>query len=253
MVRLITIYILLLCSATAYGQGKISRTTPHTNTSSSKVSTKLSVSGTANGHDYVDLGLPSGMLWATTNIGSASPAGYGNYYSWAETSPKNTYTKDNSKTYNLSRYADGLGDIKSDTVRAIVRIYNNPKYDAATSNWGQQWQMPSSDDFAELNKHCSWQLRTIDGHKGYLITGPNGNSMYLPMAGYMDQSHKCQVGSGGFYWTGDFWDDVARSTMFDYHEGSHNGVIWSYRHTGKSIRPVLHDRKSQNSFNWSNE
>lgn len=249
MIRFASIFILILFSINTYGQGKISRTTPSAN----KTSTKLSVSGTINGHDYVDLGLPSGTLWATCNIGSATPAGYGKYYAWTETKTKTRYTEDNCTTYKMTSYADGLpSNIKSDTIRPHVLIIGNPKYDAATANWGDKWVLSSASDFAELNKECKWELKTIDGHKGYLITGPNGNSMFLPMAGYMEDVYKSQVGSGGFYWTGDFWDDT-RSTMFDFHESSHNGVIWATRKNGRSIRPVLRDRKPNNTIRWANE
>lgn len=248
-IKFISVFILILFGVSAYGQGKISRTTPSTN----KTYTKLSISGTVNGHDYVDLGLPSGTLWATCNIGSASPAGYGKYYAWAETKPKAKYTKENSTTYNTTMYYDGLpSNVKSDTIRAKRRIIGNPNYDAATANWGEEWVLSSSSDFAELNKECKWELKTIDGHKGYLITGSNGNSMFLPMAGYIEDSYKSQVGSGGFYWTGDFWDDTS-STMFDFHESSHSGVIWAFRQNGKSIRPVLRDRKPKNTIKWENE
>lgn len=219
----------------SFAQGKITRsnqTTPKT------TYTKLSVSGSLNGHDYVDLGLPSGRCWATCNIGSQSPAGYGDYFSWAETKPKALYTEANYSGC-IDIYIDGLGDIKSDTIRGQHRIMDNPRFDVARKNWGKNWELPTAADFAELNKECSWTLKTIDGHKGYLVTGSNGNSIFLPMAGLKENQYKSQVGTGGFYWTGDSWDARDRSTMVDFHESSHNGSIWCYRYKGLSVRPVV--------------
>ena len=239
MIRFLILSILALSSQTIYAQGKISRQ-PQSTTSTT--STKLSVSGNLNGHDYVDLGLSSGRRWATCNLGSKSPAGYGEYYAWAETTPKTSYTSSN---YNgcVDIHPDGLGDIKSDTIRAQYRIIDNPKFDAARKNWGENWELPTSADFAELNNECTWTLKTIDGHKGYLVTGPNGNSIFLPMAGLKENQNKSQVGSGGFYWTGDHWDARDRSTMIDFHESSHNGSIWCYRYKGLSVRPVVNHQK----------
>lgn len=230
-----------------YGQGKISR---NTQSSTQTSYTKLSVSGSLNGHDYVDLGLSSGRRWATCNIGSKSPAGYGDYFAWAETKSKSSYTETN---YGGCKdiYIDGLGSIKSDTIRGQHRIIDNPRFDAARKNWGENWELPTAKDFAELNKECSWTLKSIDGHKGYLVTGPNGNSIFLPMAGLKEAQHKSQVGTGGFYWTGDSWDARDRSTMVDFHESSHNGSIWCYRFKGLSIRPVVSLSKF-NSFQFLN-
>ena len=230
-----------------YGQGKISR---NTQSSTQTSYTKLSVSGSLNGHDYVDLGLSSGRRWATCNIGSKSPAGYGNYFAWAETKPKASFTNTNySECKDI--YIDGLGNIKSDTVRAQYRIINNPRFDAARKNWGEYWELPTAKDFAELNNECSWTLKSIDGHKGYLITGPNGNSIFLPMAGFKENQYISQVGTGGFYWTGDSWDARDKSRMVDFHESSHNGSIWCYRYKGLSIRPVVSLSKF-NTFHFVN-
>lgn len=250
-IKYITLILFMSFPFLVLGQGKITRNQSSQNKTTTF--TKFSVSGAINGHDYVDLGLSSGTLWATNNIGANTPAGYGNYFAWAETKSKKVYSKENCTTYNTRMYFDGLpSNIKSDTIRAMLRIIDNPKYDAARANWGEGWQLPSSADFAELNKECIWQYMTIDGHNGYKITGPNGNLVFLPMAGYIEETYKSQVGTGGFYWTGDFCDDT-RSIMFDFHKSSHDGIIWSNRQNGKSIRPVLRDRKPKNTIKWANE
>ena len=95
-------------------------------------------SGTLNGHEWVDLGLPSGTKWATCNIGTSTPSGYGNYYAWGETSTKSSYTEANSRTYGKN----------------ISDFSGNTYYDAATANWGSGWRMPTYKEFQELKEKC---------------------------------------------------------------------------------------------------
>ena len=94
--------------------------------------------GQHNGHEYVDIGLPSGLKWATCNVGASSPEDYGDYFAWGETSPKAEYTWENSVTY---------GEQMSD-------ISGNAQYDAATANWGGSWRMPTKEQMEELVEHC---------------------------------------------------------------------------------------------------
>ena len=95
--------------------------------------------GTERGHEWVDLGLPSGVKWATCNVGASDPWEYGDYFAWGETSPKSEYTKENSKTYNRN-----MGDISG-----------NPNYDAARANWGGSWRIPTKKEFHELGTECT--------------------------------------------------------------------------------------------------
>lgn len=118
-----------------------------------------------NGHEYVDLGLPSGLMWATCNLGADSPEEYGNYYAWGEINPKSFYSKDN---YTYPRNP------------AILP----PNDDAAYINWGAGWRMPTKEDFMELVDNCVWAKTELNCHKGYKITGKNGNYIFLPHAGY---------------------------------------------------------------------
>lgn len=143
-----------------------------------------------NGHDYVDLGLPSGLKWATCNVGATSPSEYGNYYEWGETKTNTFYKASYCKTYG----------------KQIENISGNPIYDVARSNWGGTWRIPTADEFRELIDHCTWSLATQGGRKGCKIIGPNGNSIFLPFAGSCsglfdeDASIKFQ-GITGRYWT----------------------------------------------------
>ena len=186
---------------------------------------------TINGHEYVDLGLPSGLLWATCNVGANAPEEYGNYYAWGETTTKGTYLFGNSTTYNLSKselqsqgYIDGEGNLTS-------------QYDAATSNWGGDWRTPTKTEFEELINNCTWTWTEHNGVVCYKIEGPNGNSIFLPSAGYYDGS-QLKKGSGN-YWSStidDYDGDCTYSLYFNY---SRYYTIYGYRSDGKNVRPVL--------------
>ena len=139
----------------------------------------------ANGYEYVDLGLPSGLLWATCNVGATSPEECGNHYAWGETSTKAEYNTSNSATYGLSYlslqsqgYIDSEGKLTA-------------QHDAATANWGGDWRMPTKDEFEELIRFCQWDITTENGNLGYSITGPNGNKIFLPVNTF----------DSGSYWT----------------------------------------------------
>lgn len=239
MIQRIFLIFCLFNPLMMYGQGKVSRHHKQAIDNRSYPTQISQPNGFENKHGYVDLGLSSGTLWATCNIGANLPTDYGDYFAWAEIKPKKSYTRDNCSTYEMY-YADGINEnIKTDTVRATIRVIGNPRYDASAAMWGGNWTLPSAYDFAELNKECSWVYRTTNGHKGYIVTGANGNSIFLPAGGYIEDTNKSQVDMGGYYWTGDYWDQYERSTSFNFTDTFHDGVIWSYRNKGKTIRPIL--------------
>jgi hypothetical protein len=135
-----------------------------------------------NGHEYVDLGLPSGTLWASCNVGATSPEEYGDYFAWGETSTKSDYTISNSITSGLS-----ISELES---RGIIDASGNltAAYDAATANWGDKWRMPTLDEIKELVNQCTWEWTTQNGVNGCKVVGPNSNSIFLPAAGNLDYS-----------------------------------------------------------------
>ena len=139
---------------------------------------------TKNDIQLIDLGLPSGTLWADRNVGADAPEGYGDYFRFGETTP---CTKD-SDSYI---YDDIEGDIAG-TDR-----------DAATAILGEQFRMPTKEQIKELITECSRQWTTIGGVKGVMVTGPNGNSIFLPAAGLRNEFNGsiAFVGSNGFYWS----------------------------------------------------
>ena len=190
--------------------------------------------GYVNGHSWVDLGLPSGIKWATCNIGAASPKEYGDYYAWGETSTKEIYTENNCLTYGLSiselqsqGYIDSEGNLTA-------------QYDAATANWGGTWRMPTYDELNELNTQCTWEWINENDFKGYKVTGPNGNSIFLPAAGLRYGSSLYDAGGYGCFWSstpgGDYDGHAYRLSFFS---SSHSSMSNFYRYGGQSVRSVL--------------
>ena len=176
----------------------------------------------ANGHEYVDLGLPSGLKWATCNVGASSPEEYGDYYAWGEVNTKKEYTEDNSFMYGTP----------------IDKISGNPRYDVARAKWGGSWRMPTKADFLELIAKCTWEWTTQGGHKGYKVTGPNGNSIFLPAAGHRDGTETDDAESYGRYWcvTLDEYDSRVAYNLNFYSDSS--WMTYGYIYRGYSVRPV---------------
>ncbi len=177
--------------------------------------------GEINGYEYVDLGLPSGLKWATCNVGANSPEECGYYVQWGETMPKDDYSEATCSTYNVS-----IGNNISGT-----------EYDAARVNWGSTWRMPTYEEAKELLDFCEWQDGVLDGVAGIKVTGPNGNYIFLPYTGY--RAGTKPVSYNGI--SGSFW--VAKPsgakngyrTLFDK-----NGYRFtlSVRSGGFTVRPV---------------
>lgn len=177
---------------------------------------------TLNGHEYVDLGLPSGLLWATCNVGADAPTAYGNYYAWGETTPCGT-------TYS---YSDN-----PETLPASA--------DAATANWGAGWRMPTKAEFEELNSNCTRSWTTYNGVVGSFFTGPNGKTIFLPAAGFFYNGETYDTGSSGSgkYWTSSYDHDTESFATEFYFNASDTYVTTTSRTSGFPVRPVC---QSQN-------
>ena len=152
-------------------------------------------------HEYVDLGLPSGTLWATCNVGANSPEEYGDYFAWGETAPKEVYSWETYKWCNgtndtMTKYCT---DGSFGTVDGKTELL--PEDDAAYANWGPSWRMPSTEQCWELCESCTWQQTTRNGVNGQLVTGPNGQSMFLPAAGERYNNNIGDLGSFGLFWS----------------------------------------------------
>lgn len=179
----------------------------------------------------VDLGLS--VKWACCNVGAKSPEEYGDYFAWGETEAKSYYINDNSLTYELS-----TSELES---RGIIGSDGNltASYDAATANWGSPWRMPTLDEIKELIDDCTWSWTTQNGISGYKVTGPNGNSIFLPTAGYLNGGSLRNEGSdgNGNYWAATSYGDnlSACSLCFDW---GYHGLDFYYRCYGRTVRPV---------------
>ena len=169
----------------------------------------------------VDLGLPSGLKWATCNIGAATPEDYGNYYAWGETVTKGEYTEQNSVTYG----------------QEISDFSGNAQYDAARANWGGTWRMPTQTEMQELIDNCTWTWTTLNNVNGYTVTGPNGNSIFLPAVGAYNGSSHYDVGERSLYWSSTPEGDTSIADGLYFDSGGH-GVCVSVRYYGGTVRPV---------------
>lgn len=200
-------------------------------------------SGYQNGHEWVDLGLPSGTKWATMNVGASSPSDYGIYFAWGETSTRSRYDWSNLK-YRIS--GDSYENVK------FSKYVTNSKYgnvdgkkeldtsdDAAYINWGSGWRMPSKAQQDELREKCKWTWSTMGEHNGYKVVGPNGNSIFLPAAGYCDGNSFNSIGSYGGCWSRTLNASDGCSAYYLFF-GSSN-IVWSSggRCYGRCIRAVI--------------
>ena len=178
----------------------------------------------------VDLGLS--VKWASCNLGASLPEGFGGFYAWGETSPKTTFTLENYKYYD---------PYESDTNGYVAyREIAGTALDAATATLGDLWRMPKQSEWKELVEGCTWTFTTRNGVEGYEVTGPNGNSIFLPGAGNIWQTDHTHIG-GGFYWTSTC-AQLDENNYFIY-RGNFSSVDitfdgYDYPETGMTIRPV---------------
>lgn len=203
---------------------------------------------------YVDLALPSGTLWATCNVGASKPEEYGDYFAWGETKPKENYD------WSTYKWRDGSSDKQtkycaSGIYHTVDKTELDPEDDAATANWGSNWQMPSLDQIKELynSSYTITEWTTQNGVKGYKITSKkNGKSLFLPAAGFRDRRWLSTAGSHGSYWSRslykvyNYYYDYAYYLLFDL---AYLGWSYGSRYYGYSVRPVRSKEKVTTSIN----
>lgn len=205
-------------------------------------------SGTINGHEYVDLGLPSGIWWATCNVGANTPEDLGDYFAWAEWETKFSYNWGTYKychdgdDHKLTKYCSnldyGLGGF---TDNSVQMEYVD---DAAYKNWpgnsyGKMWRVPTFENWDELSDYCELVWTTRNGVKGMQFTGPNGKSIFLPAAGSRTDDSLDDVGEYGVYWTRSLYTEIpnrAWGFAFDSEECFFGAAE---RCDGQSVRPVI--------------
>ena len=198
-------------------------------------------------HEYVDLGLPSGLLWATCNVGADSPEDYGDYFAWAETTTKSVY---NWSTYQYCMGSDNT----------LTKYCNNASYgyngytdnltvlqagdDAATANWGSDWRMPTKEEWQELLNNTTHTWTTQNGVNGRLFTASNGQGLFLPAAGYRNESSLGYVGSYGYYWSSSLNTGYPSDAWYFYFNSGNYGMDISGRYYGPSVRAVRSARQN---------
>lgn len=177
-------------------------TQKYTNTASTqyKIVMEEAPTNIHEGREYVDLGLPSGIKWATCNVGATSPEEYGNYYAWGETTAKSTFTWSNYKWCNGSYWTQKKYCTSSSYGTVDNKIVLDKSDDAASVNWGGNWRMPTKAEQDELRSNCTWTWTTENGVNGYTVKSKaNGKSIFLPAAGYYYESSLEEAGSRGIY------------------------------------------------------
>ena len=180
--------------------------------------------------EAVDLGLS--VKWATCNVGANTPEAYGNYYAWGETATKSDYLWD---TY---KYGDGTTFSKYNATDGKTTLETVD--DIAAFNWGGKWRMPTDAEWIELCEKCTWTWTTQNGVNGYKVKATNGNTIFLPVAGYRFREYTLGADNTGHYWSSSL--DTGTGTMNMAHQvyfDSHNVYRFnSDRYIGLAVRPV---------------
>lgn len=198
--------------------------------------------------EYVDLGLPSGLKWATFNVGTSKPEEFGDYFAWGETEPKTDYK------YNWSNYkwCNGSGDkltkyctdssIWDSSAPMDRKTRLDLEDDAAYINWGGSWRTPTYAEWTELQENCTWTWTEVNGRNGRLVTSKtNNNSVFLPLAGFRDDISINYSGFEGYYWSSSLNADDPSEAYYVLF--SQNYVLWKYtsRYRGLAVRAVYGD------------
>lgn len=212
------------------------------------------LNGNYGGHYYVDLGLPSGTLWAEYNVGANAPEEYGDYFAWGETNSKSNYS------WGTYQHCNGTNNTFTKYCTQASYGYNNfvdnltillPEDDAATVNWGSGWRMPSESEWEELYTNTTHTWTTRNGVKGRLFTAANGNTIFLPAAGYHSGNSFFDASEEGYYWSNSLHTNSFTNTIVTRYASclyftNTNCKMWNmnydtnngYRSSGNPVRPV---------------
>ncbi len=188
--------------------------------------------------EWVDLGLPSGLKWATCNVGGSMPEVDGNYYAWGEVEPKEVYSWSTYKWCNgsnttLTKYCtdSSKGKVDNETILESMD-------DVVTVTYGGKWRMPTCDEFKELKTECIWKRTISKGVSVYTVTGPSGKSIILPVAGYRNYSTLYYAGSDGYYWSSSLSTGYSGNACSLYFYSDIVGWGNNNRSDGRSVRGV---------------
>lgn len=187
--------------------------------------------------EYVDLGLPSGLLWATMNVGAKTPEDYGHYFAWGATEPQIEYDWSTYKwckgSYDTQTKYCTDSDYGTVDNKTILELLD----DAANANWGADWRMPTRSEIEELRTECTWTWTTQNGVNGYKVTSKtNDNSIFLPGAGYRS-SYSHDAGSDGYYWSSSC-DGSDAAYSLEFNSDGAELARFNSRYRGFSVRAV---------------
>ncbi len=183
----------------------------------------------------VDLGI--GTKWASFNVGATSAEDYGSMFAWGETTTKSSY--------RWSNYTHANGTAAS--VMNIGYDISNTKYDVASQEWGDGWRLPTKQELQTLKSKCTFTLTTVNGIKGYKVTGPNGNSIFLPLGGCSYDGKDYGKDTYTYYWSGTLDDsNIQKANTLYLKSGSGASLIACQRRTGIYVRPVKGDKEDSN-------
>lgn len=185
---------------------------------------------------WVDLGLPSGILWAAYNVGATSPEEYGGYYAWGETKEKSSYTWENYVYREKESFSNGEWEWIG---RDIGSNISKTQYDVATALWKDGARMPTLNDVNEVEQYCTFKSATSNGIKGCYLIGPNGNRIFLPYGGYIDCDGLQFREICGYYWLANIYRDYTADscTLAVGRDGMDWSENWD-RAYGHSVRAV---------------
>lgn len=222
MKKIISLVLLITCGIECYAQ---------------------TVSGNIGNHDYVDLGLPSGRLWATCNVGAENAVEYGDYFAWGETEPKKEYTWSNYKWGKdegqfMTKYC-----LKSTEGKVDKKTVLEKADDAASVNWGSTWRMPTIQEEEELLDGCHWEW--TNNYEGTKVAGrigrskKNENVIFLPAAGYAADADKTTVHNEGYYWSSSLFKNTMNGSYFLCFANYFIDWRGNKRFAGRSVRAVV--------------
>lgn len=208
---------------------------------------KNSENVSVNDHEYVDLGLPSGTLWATCNIGASNPEEFGDYFAWGETETKDVYDWKQYKYsvfeedgYKLNKYCTNPNCGANGFVDNLTVLESVD--DVAVANWGSDWRMPTSEEFDELYQNTTFTWTTINGVGGRLATGSNGNSIFLPATGFRLDDQLICTGLG-VYWSNSLQTECQVAGWSLHFDDVNCHVCGTYeRSRGQVVRAVSNNR-----------
>lgn len=186
-----------------------------------------------NNHEYVDLGLPSGLKWAVCNVGANKPEAYGNYYAWGETATKSDYSWE--KYFDTSDKGVTFTKYTTETKTVL-----DPEDDAAHVNWGGTWRMPTDEEWQELIDNCTWRWTIYNGKFGYRVTSKtNGYSIFLIATGTYLNTVLVGNDDYGAYWTSSLNMNNSSNSNAVTFDTSNYYLFTAERRCGGAVRGVF--------------